>query len=310
MVVLIIDLLFVIMLTLAFKMKVMPRVINYFFIFISGLAFILLAVLTNSDVSQDRYQYFNNYVTARQETFDIISKDSLFHLFLKILPDGLNISEFTAIVSLITFLLFIILIKVFKFKGVIQGKYSPYIVVIVLSDRLILDAFLNTIRSSWAIIFFLIGVGLSIGKKYRFFIISWLFSFGIHMGAAVASYASYIVYISTKRHLIATFFLLALILIYSLYSNMLLIQFDFMLDEYSKFQYANFISVDRAFGRKSMLTPSLAVQTFFAIVLPLSIVLYRYRANQLTNNFFLGYVIIMSLIVMLKVSPNRWTENR
>ena len=285
------------MIMYAFKVKEAPRIINYFVIFFAGFTFISMAVLTNSSVSQDRQQYFNNYLVAKHEMLNLISKDSLFNLFLKILPDGLNLSEFTAVVSFITFLLFVILIKVFEFKGVIQSKYLPYIIIIVLSDRLILDAFLNTVRSTWAIMIFIIGLGLSIGKKYRFFIITSLFSFGIHMGAALFSYASYVVYIFFKRYLIVIFSLLALI--YSNYSDTVLIQFYSFISEYSKLEYANFVSVETAFNRNSVPTMRSFVQIFFAIILPLSLVLYRYRANQLTNNFNLEYVIIMSLFVML-----------
>jgi len=142
---------------------------------------------------------------------------------------------------------------------------------------------------------------LGIGKKHIFSTMTWLLSFGVHMGATAFSYASYMAYILSKRYfvLITLASLILLIFFYNLYSDTLLIRFDLLLGEYYQLEHARFISLDRALGRKTMLTPSLAVQVFFAILLPLLIVMYRYYSGWLSNDFFLGYVVAISLIVMV-----------
>jgi hypothetical protein len=304
MIILIIDLLFIIMLTLAFNMKAIPKISNYFFMFFGGLTYILLAVSTSSNVSQDRLQYFINYEVEQHLTFNILSKDSLFHLLIKILPDGLNITEYTAIIALITFLLFVILIKVFEFKGLIQSKYSPYIILIILSDRMIMDLFLNTTRSSWALMIFLLGFGLAIGQRSSFSKPVWFVAFFIHMGASIFAIISYIVYIFTRRFLSVIICILIFSIILKIFSGLPHIQYDSLIDYYYyydvyQFPDFNFIRVEEAFKlTKNHISVSLSIMILTSVILPLLIILYRRGVSFVINDFLFGYLVLLLLVTL------------
>ncbi len=290
------------MFLLALIMKNSPRYVSYFFSLIAGLAFILLAIFTNTNVSQDRLQYFNNYIVADFGEFNIATlatKDGLFHLFLEVLPGGLTLAEFTTIISLITFLLFVKLIKTFEFKRVFQKSHFPYIVMIALSDRLVMDAFFNTMRSSWALMIFFLGVGLTIGQRYRLFQTSWFVSLLTHMGASIFAIINYIMYILARRFLFVIIYILIFFIIFRIYTGQSLVPYSILGDFFYQFTNFNFISVDRATTYTSNINVKLSALIFLSIVLPMLITLYRRGVRFIIDDFLFGYLVFFSLVIIL-----------
>jgi hypothetical protein len=238
-------------------------------------AFVFLYLFVGDEVAQDRNSYYQWYLSSTELLADPQSRDHFFSFLLYLLPEGLSRNEFGIIFSALVFSLiagfFLLLAK----RGVIRWGYVPLILLVIMCDRQFFDMSLNTTRSSLSGIIFLFGLvsNLPILKA-----LLWLLSFGIHglffifliliYGVSIlARKSSALLKILSLIGILA--FCLRLIFGLTLGSSFLL-SFD---------RFTNQIeseAVLRGLSTTGELTPSLTVQTVFALILPLILILYRY----------------------------------
>lgn len=265
------------------------REINVFLLIPSAIYFCTFYVIANDQVAQDRNQYFNWYLNAR---YILENQDFLFTLILNGLPDRMGAEVFGALFALIIFSLLAVLLFRLAIRRILNFRDIPLVILALMSDRLFIDATLNTSRSTIALMVFLIALTF----RNRFFIIILLAcAFGLH-SRTFSSMAVCLILtaISPKRTAIFNGLVIVGIMLFitRLISDFTISQEGYFLDQWLRVEEISSESVQRGLSRLGALTPSLAVQILIAMIIPWVLLLREYRKRLHSNSDYFNYLNI------------------
>jgi hypothetical protein len=153
--------------------------VSFFYLF-----FIVLYCCSSEILLQDRYQYYLWYKNLWNVTppafFSSSNSDFLFQWALKMLPENIPKAYFYLLISSIIFLLITLFLFVLFKKKYISLKRFALMIPFLFLDRLFIDVAVSSLRSSFAIIFFMLAI-ISEKKYFKFPLL--LLSSGFHLRA-------------------------------------------------------------------------------------------------------------------------------
>lgn len=231
-----------------------------------GIAFVIIFVASNDQLAQDRHQYYEWYLSARDLLSDESAHDALFTRFLAALPARLQPAGFGIILSSALYLAMLALLALLVRRRTIPWPHAALIALSAVCDRLFMDAAFNTTRSSLAVVLFLIA--LTIRPRWVGLLVA-LAAFGVHGRIAALLSLVLVMSLVTSRYprLLGPLLVAGVMaFLVRLFSDASLLPDAEMLD--LALADVESESVRRGFVRTSAMTTSLAVQVGLSLLLP------------------------------------------
>ena len=274
------------------------KLTNIFYFSICSSLFVLLGLSINTRVSQDLLNYFKIYKNIENDLYNIFDKDFLFYIFIETLPKNMGYELFVLIVSLVSLSLIYFLFKELKNtqeRTSLNWDFAPFLMIAIVSDRLIMDLFFNTLRSTWGLLIFMIGLIPLIHNK-SFFSNRWFISLFTHMGASLAAILIFNFWKFFKKFRLPALLIFSLIVIFKIYSSIELL--SFMKLSYIEV-FTKYISFDRAYAHLTNVSLNFLGMIFVSIFLPFLILIYDRGFNFVKQNELVLFTVFFTLIVLI-----------